>query len=131
MQTEPEVLTDHTEVICSTSIERIVNGRHAALVEIEVLIQQIIDVSVLTSTIGGGTAPEWVGHLYDYWFTEKMETAMKAITRNIDRSVWRDLMLKSGMLSLMDAQARDEWHKNLEGEDLPEISEENILATFE
>lgn len=50
------------------------------------------------------------GHRYDYWFTEKAESAMKAITRNIDRSVWRDLMLKSGMLALMDSQARDEWY---------------------
>ncbi|HEJ7994450.1 TPA: restriction endonuclease subunit M, partial [Serratia liquefaciens] len=31
MQTEPDVLTDHTEIICSTSIERIVTGRNAAL----------------------------------------------------------------------------------------------------
>jgi hypothetical protein len=60
-----------------------------------------------------------------------VETAMKAITRNIDRSIWQDLMLKSGMISLMDAQARDEWHKNLDEEELPEISEANILATFE
>ncbi len=56
---------------------------------------------------------------------------MKAITHNIDRSVWRDLMLKSGMISLMDAQTRDEWHKNLDEGELPEISEDNILATFE
>lgn len=34
---------------------------------------------------------------------EKPETAMEAITRNIDRSIWRDLMNKSGMLALMDA----------------------------
>lgn len=27
MQIEPEVLTDHTELICSTNIERIVTGR--------------------------------------------------------------------------------------------------------
>lgn len=35
MQTEPEVLTGHTTVICSTSIERIVTGRNAALAQIE------------------------------------------------------------------------------------------------
>ncbi len=56
---------------------------------------------------------------------------MKAITRNIDRDIWRDLMLKSGMLSLMDAQARVEWHNSLEKEDIPAVSEANILATFE
>ncbi|WP_413501807.1 DUF4942 domain-containing protein [Serratia proteamaculans] len=134
MQTEPEVLTDHTDMICSTSIESIVSGRNTALMQIETLIHQLDEISTLTSSIGGGTAKEWAmrpGHRYDCWFTEKVETAMKAITRNIDRSIWQDLMLKSGMISLMDAQARDEWHKNLDEEELPEISEANILATFE
>lgn len=40
-------------------------------------------------------------------------------------------MNKSGMLSLMDAQARAEWHNSLEKEDIPAISESNILSTFE
>ncbi|KEY56461.1 hypothetical protein SRDD_16750 [Serratia sp. DD3] len=39
--TEPEVLTGHTEVICSTSIERIVTGRNAALEQIKALIHQL------------------------------------------------------------------------------------------
>lgn len=40
-------------------------------------------------------------------------------------------MLKSGMMALMDAQARDQWYKNLEEGYLPAISEANILSTFE
>ncbi|EPC3073430.1 DUF4942 domain-containing protein [Escherichia coli] len=40
-------------------------------------------------------------------------------------------MLKSGMLTLMDAEARSQWAKNLEEGDLPAISEANILSTFE
>ncbi|HEJ7994562.1 TPA: DUF4942 domain-containing protein, partial [Serratia liquefaciens] len=94
---------------------------------------QLNEISTLTNAIGGGTAKDWAmrpGHRYDCWFTEKVETAIKAITRNIDCSVWRDLMLKSGMLALMDAQARDEWYKNLDEGELPAISEDNILATF-
>jgi hypothetical protein len=131
---EPEVLTGHTDVICSTSIERIVTGRNAALTRIQSLISELDDISILTHDIGGGTAQEWgmrEGHRYDCWFTEKTVKAMKAITRNIDRRIWRDLMNKSGMLSLMDAQARDEWHKSLEKDDIPAISEDNILSTFE
>ncbi|MBN5417371.1 DUF4942 domain-containing protein [Serratia marcescens] len=134
MQIEPEVLTDHTELICSTSIERIVSGRNAALAQIAVLIRQLDEISALTNRIGGGTAKDWAmrqGHGYDSWLTEKVDTAISAITRNIDRSIWRDLMLKSGMISLMDAQSRDEWYKTLDEGKLPEISEENILATFE
>ncbi len=30
------------------------------------------------------------------WLMEKPETAMKAITRNLDRELWRDLMQRSG-----------------------------------
>lgn len=134
MQIEPEVLTGHTELICSTSIERIVSGRNAALAQIAALIHQLEDTSAITNSIGGGIARDWAMR-QDFrcgcWLMEKAETAMPVITRNLDRSVWRDLMLKSGMISLMDAQARDEWHKNLEEGDLPEISEKNILATFE
>lgn len=134
MQTEPEVITEHSELINSTNIERIVTGRDAALVQIEQLIQQLNTISRLTSVIGGGNASDWAmkqGHRYDCWLMEKSDKAMPVITRNIDRCLWRDLMLKSGMLALMDAQARDQWHRNLEDGDLPAISEANILSTFE
>lgn len=35
------------------------------------------------------------------------------------------------MLSFMDAQARDEWYNSLQKDDIPTISESNILSTFE
>ncbi|HFV9294737.1 TPA: DUF4942 domain-containing protein [Serratia fonticola] len=134
MQTEPDVLTEHNELILSTSIERIVTGRDSALMQITQIIEQLDAISRLTSEIGGGTAQDWAmkaGHRYNSWLTEKADKAMPAITRNIDRSIWRDLMLKSGMMALMDGQARDQWHKNLEEGELPAISEANILSTFE
>ncbi|EKN5094289.1 DUF4942 domain-containing protein [Yersinia enterocolitica] len=133
MQTESDLLTEHNELILSTSIERTVTGRDAALAQIEQLIQQLDAVSRLTSEVGGGTVQDWAmksGHRYDSWLTETTEKAIPAITRNIDSSIWRDLMLKSGMMALMDAQARDQWHKNLEEGDLPAISKANILSTF-
>ena len=131
--TESEVLTDNTDVICSTSIERIVTGRNAALAQIETLIQQLDDISTLTSDIGGGKTNEWGvrQYRYDCWLMDKTETAIKAITRNIDRSIWKNMMNKSGMLALMDAQAREEWYNSLEKDDIPAASEENILSTFE
>lgn len=134
MQTESDVLTEHSELICSTSIERIVTGRNAALEKIESLIRQLDDISTLTRSLGGGMAKDW-GMRQDFrsgcWLMEKMTTAMDVITRNLDCSIWRDLMKKSGMLSLMDAQAREQWDRNLEGDNIPAISEANILSTFE
>ncbi len=134
MQTEARVLTDHTEVISSTSIERIVTGRNAALERIDALIRQLDTLSQLTASIGGGTSNDWAmrtSHHYGSWLIEPPEAAMKAITCNIDRSIWRDLMKKSGIIALMDAQARDEWYGSLEKDDIPAISEANILSTFE
>lgn len=132
--TESGVLTDHTDVICSTSIERIVTGRNNALERIEALLRQLDEISTLTCSIGGKTALDWAMK-QDFrcgcWLMEKPETAMKAITRNIDRGIWRDLMKKSGMLSLMDAAAREQWYNSLEKDDIPAVSEENILSTFE
>lgn len=88
--TESEVLTSHTDMICSTSIERIFTGRNAALAQNEVLIQQLNDISTLTRCIGGKTALDWAmkqKFRCGCWLMEKPETAMKAITRNFDRGI--------------------------------------------
>lgn len=131
---EPQVLTGHTDVICSTSIERIITVRNTALVQIEALIHQLEDISAITNSIGGGIAKDWAMR-QDFrsgcWLMEKTETGMKAITRNLDRDIWRDLMKRSGMLSLMDAQARDQWYRNLEGDNIPAVTKDNIYSTFE
>ncbi|HBH4750398.1 TPA: DUF4942 domain-containing protein, partial [Escherichia coli] len=130
----PEVVTGHTDVICSTSIQHVVTVRNAALQQTETLIRQLAEISVLTAGIGGKTALDWAmkqNFRCGCWLMEKPEAAMKAITRNLDRELWRDLMQRSGMLSLMDAQARDTWYRSLEYDNFPEISEANILSTFE
>ncbi|STM59635.1 aec79 [Escherichia coli] len=130
----PEVVTGHTDVICSTSIQHVVTVRNAALQQTETLIRQLAEISVLTAGIGGKTALDWAmkqNFRCGCWLMEKPEAAMKAITRNLDREIWRDLMQRSGMLSLMDAQARDTWYRSLEYDNFPEISEANILSTFE
>ena len=130
---EPEVLSGQYDVICSTSIERIVSGRNAALQQIETVINQIAEISRLTQSIDGGQATDWScesGRRYDCWLLQPVAKAMPVIIRNIDRRVWRNLMQQSGMLALMDDQARNEWHQNLKDNKFPEISEANILATF-
>ncbi|MCS2169553.1 DUF4942 domain-containing protein [Scandinavium sp. TWS1a] len=133
MFNDHDVISGHTEIISSTNIERVVTGRNVALERIRAMIHQLAGISALTSSIGGKTALDWAMK-QDFrcgcWLTEKEETAMKVITCNLDRSIWRDLMLKSGMISLMDAAARDEWYRNLEQDDIPAISEDNILSTF-
>ncbi|WP_427193229.1 type II toxin-antitoxin system RelE/ParE family toxin [Serratia marcescens] len=69
--------------MCSTSIERIVTGRNAALAQIEMLIRHLDDVSWLTSGIGGDIASHWAmrqGHSFDCWLMQPVDKAMPVIT---------------------------------------------------
>ena len=96
MQTKPEVLTDHTELICSTNIERIVTGRDAALKQIGTLIENLNDISELTSRIGGGIAEDCAmqqghGHGHDRRLTKPVSESMAAITRSRTLSVPKPL----------------------------------------
>uniref|UniRef100_UPI000F0ACB40 DUF4942 domain-containing protein n=1 Tax=Escherichia coli TaxID=562 RepID=UPI000F0ACB40 len=98
------------------------------------LIRQLAESTGMAEIHGAKCALDWAmkqEFRCGCWLMEKTETAMKAITRNLDREIWRDLMQRSGMLSLMDAQARDTWYRSLEYNNFPEISEANILSTFE
>lgn len=55
----PEVVNGHTDVICSTSIRHILAVRKSTLLQIDTLIRQLAEISVLTESIGGKTAPDW------------------------------------------------------------------------
>lgn len=97
MQTEAEVLTDHNELICSTSIECIVTGRETTLKEIEALYLQLDEVSRLTSMIGSNTADHWAirqGHFFNCWLMRPLDKTMPVNYR---------------MLILMNAESRTQW----------------------
>lgn len=130
---EPELLTGQHDVICSTSIERVITVRQNVLQLLGSVVQQIAEISRLTQSIGGDKVERWgmtPGNRYECWLLQPLTKAMPAMIRNIDREIWGDLMQRSGMLALMDAQSRSEWYQNLENNSFPEISEANILATF-
>lgn len=83
MQTESEVLTHHTELICSNNIERTVTGRDAVLKQIGALIEKLNDISHLTSRIGSGAGADWAMqqvHLYACRLTKPVNETMPAIT---------------------------------------------------
>ncbi|HFV9291755.1 TPA: DUF4942 domain-containing protein [Serratia fonticola] len=131
---EHDVLTGHTDVICSTNIERLLTGRENALKQIAAVMTQLQEIGTLIDSIGGGKLEDWAvqsGHRYGCHLTLEQDKGLAAITHQIDRTLWKDLMQRSGMLSLMDGQARDQWYRSLESKDLPAISEKSIYSTFE
>lgn len=52
----PEVVTGHTDVICSTSIRHILAVRKSTLLQIDTLIRQLAEISAMTESIGGKAA---------------------------------------------------------------------------
>lgn len=53
------------------------------------------------------------------------------IISRVDAAGWDYLMKQSGMLSLMDAKARADWHAKIEKCETPPLTEDNITATFQ
>ena len=55
----PELVNGNMDVICSTSIRHILAVRKSILLQIDTLIRQLAEISVLTESIGGKTARDW------------------------------------------------------------------------
>jgi hypothetical protein len=54
----------------------------------------------------------------------------KAIKKVIDSKIWRRLINDTGMYTLMSRKQQDEWDSQLDGETMPEITLDTVLATF-
>ncbi len=61
---------------------------------------------------------------------DKPEEANKNITRLADRKIWDRLMTDTGMYTFMSSCQRDEWNSQLMSDTCPEITLDNVLATF-
>ncbi|EPG8069665.1 DUF4942 domain-containing protein, partial [Escherichia coli] len=61
---------------------------------------------------------------------DKPEEAKKNITRLADRKIWDRLMTDTGMYTFMSSCQRDEWNSQLMSNTCPEITLDNVLATF-
>lgn len=58
------------------------------------------------------------------------QRAQDAIRKTIDGKIWDRLMNETGMYTLMSTRQRDEWDRQLSGENIPEITLDTVLATF-
>ncbi|HCO9385371.1 TPA: DUF4942 domain-containing protein, partial [Escherichia coli] len=61
---------------------------------------------------------------------DKPEEAKRNITRLADRKIWDRLMTDTGMYTFMSSCQRDEWNSQLMSDTCPEITLDNVLATF-
>lgn len=58
------------------------------------------------------------------------EDAVAQITKRLDANAWQHLLYESGIRTLMDAKAREEWDSKIQNADVPELTADNIKSTF-
>lgn len=60
-----------------------------------------------------------------------VERVKAGLRRDLDVAVWRGLMQLTNFDTLMDATAKRQFDAQLEGDDVPEVTEENVRSTFQ
>lgn len=127
------------ELIPSVSIENLLSQRDAMIERFKKMQDLALELHTLQLTLGSHYAPSFLwesrGHRESLLSYDRSEEGTKATsaetyTKAIDALAWKFLMEKSGNLTYMDATARKEWSSNLSEGKFPELTYENIAATF-
>jgi len=132
---QPSLIVNFTasgggEVMSSVSIEKIISCRKHTLARVDEALALLEEADNYSQAAGGVTIFSLDGYPRGDLFSGKREQILSRITKRNDRHIWQDLMNQSGMLSLMDEQARTEWNSNLEKGNYPEVTQANIIASF-
>jgi hypothetical protein len=129
----------------SCSIDALLASREAMrerLERIEALEEEIRDIAraaaVAQNDPGGGPLPQLYLHFEE---RERTRFSMRAAMERADRCAWGWFMQRSGLYQFLDAQAREEWDRQVRGEKgtyplkstapLPDLTRDNIEATFQ
>jgi hypothetical protein len=120
------------EVIPSVEIDRILALRENGLKQYAEGLKMLNSARKLLLAATGGE------YLYGFelcvkdavsW-ADRPERAENAIKKTVDGKIWNRLMRDTGMFTLMSGKQRDEWDRQINGEDMPEITLDTVLATF-
>ena len=127
--------------VASTDITRIVSLRDTSLATLTAAVDTLVETFAATDAVrkdlagvllGNGIhtgadkygADVVFGSIYD------PDKAKANLRRSVDVAVWRGLMAMTGFNRLMDATAKEAFDLQLQGDDVPEVSEETVRATF-
>lgn len=127
--------------VASTDITRIVSLRNQSLATLTAAVDTLVETFAATAAVRKDLAGVLVGNgLYvgdDKYGGDAIfgsvynpESAKESLRRAVDVAVWRGLMAMTGFNRLMDATAKEAFDLQLQGDDVPEVSEETVRATF-
>lgn len=127
--------------VASTDITRIVSLRDTSLATLIAAVDTLTDTFAATAAVrtdlagvllGNGlhTGADKYGADVVFGSVYDPDKAKVNLRRSVDVSVWRGLMALTGFNQLMDATAKEAFERQLQGDDVPEVSEDTVRATF-
>lgn len=126
-----------TDLVKSVSISNLANQRVAVVERVHAALDLLSEAEQIARTAHLGF-PRFVfddayacrGRPSVTGEDAKRDEAEGAIAREIDVRGWSYLLSESGLRAFMDAQAREQWNRQLSEGDVPELTAANIEATF-
>ncbi|GAB7535747.1 DUF4942 domain-containing protein [Burkholderia sp. 3C] len=128
---------DSTDLVKSISIANLANQRVAVVERVRAALDLLDEAQELAKSANLGFPRLVLDESYgcrgrptitgEY---AKRHEAEAAVVRIIDIRGWDYLLKESGLRTFMDAQARDQWSRQIAEGDVPELTAANIEATF-
>lgn len=119
-------------VIKSVSIDNLLNQRDAILERVKKAHALFQEINELADSMGFGSFSTFLDRNFAlYQFTEYEGKGIPEIQKRVDAKIWQHLMDESGLKTFMDAKTKDKWNDGIYNLKVPELTKENIQATFE
>jgi hypothetical protein len=128
-----------TDLVKSVSIENLVNQREAVRARLQAAREALAEVDAIAKAINEGGhrgrslyagAAALVCRRGEYSLRLLDDDGVAAGMRAFDAEAWRHLMHASGLLTFMDAKAREEWGRSISDGKHPELTLATVEATF-
>lgn len=124
-------------LVKSISIENLLQQRDAILERVQGAIATLKEAQSISEVSGISDEKRYRNFAYmlqgndHYRRTDLLdEGALATIRGRMDACAWNHLMHESGLRTLMDAKARKEWDDKINEVKVPELTAENVRATF-
>lgn len=122
------------DLVPSLSIENFLAQRDAMIVRARAARRALQEIHELAGALPD--VPDSSGWFRLDVYTEPLrltfvdDRGFDAYTKAIDAACWARLLDLSGLRTFMDASARKQWDENIERRQVPELTHENVEATF-
>lgn len=130
--TDPQIFDG--ALVKSVSIDNMLNQRDAALAKITTALDLLTEAQTLARSAGVGfprfKLDESRYSVYNLLDPQSRDDAQAKIRRVVDAGGWQHLMNESGLRSLMDAKAREQWDRDIDEGKFPEFTRDNLTSTF-